>query len=169
MKLLKENLSGILKIKLFSQRARFYLGLGKRFEAAKDYIRTAFESLKENNPFSAAYYLKEMIEEGLDKELFIEALKLGKKNDDLWLQVRALEELGWESELYDLVEMNAEEVEKSDNLHLLKILAEARGKEKESIEFFKDYIRSLHTVGPGVVGTIIKDTVANNPSKEGEP
>ena len=49
----------------WSQRARFHLMVGRRMDAAMDYIETVRESLQENNFFAAAYYLKEMVNEGL--------------------------------------------------------------------------------------------------------
>lgn len=52
------------KNKDWSQRARFYWGLGKYQEAALDYIRGIAGDLKQNNLFAAAYYLKELVEKG---------------------------------------------------------------------------------------------------------
>jgi len=110
----------------WSQRARLYRTLGRNSEATSDYIRSALESLEEGRSFSAAYYLKEMVEEGLVEELFVAALAESADEGDLWWQVRALEELGWRSELDDLLAKHADEIESSRNPHLLACLAQVR-------------------------------------------
>jgi len=136
------------------QRARFYLGLGKYHKAAMDYIRGIGESLQENRVFTAAFYLKELVEEGLIEELFVVALKQATEEGDLWWQVRALQELGWHKELHDLVLRNVEEIERSGNPRLHLLLANARGDETQWIELEKLIARSAHMPIAGDGATI---------------
>jgi predicted KAP-like P-loop ATPase len=52
-----------------------------------------------------------MVEEGLIEALFIAALRQFRATGDLFWQVRALEELGWEEELRELILQSEEQVE----------------------------------------------------------
>ena len=128
----------------WSQRARFYFALGKHREAVADYTKDIAESLKGDNVFSAAYYLKELANSGLVEELFVLALKQASEADDLWWQVRALQELGWRDELRDLVLKDGEEIERSNNLSLQVLLAEARDDAEKAIELRKAIARVTH-------------------------
>jgi len=84
------------------------------------------------------------MEGGLIKELFILALKQAKEKGDLWWEVRALQELGWHNELNGLVLRNAEEIERSDNLDLKILLADAKDDKQQSIALRKLYARDTH-------------------------
>jgi tetratricopeptide (TPR) repeat protein len=139
----------------WTQRARFYIRLGKHREAAVDYLQGILESLHEENVFSAAYYLKELEKERLVEELFVLALRQATEEGDLWWQIRALEELGWHKELDDLVLQNSEEIERSGNPYLLILLADAKGEEQQSMKYRKDFARGLRT---GIVGEEDNDT-----------
>jgi hypothetical protein len=68
---IERQLARFTKGKDWSQRARLYRDLNKPCEATRDYVRGICESLKEDNIFSAAFYLKELVERDLVKELFI--------------------------------------------------------------------------------------------------
>lgn len=122
----------------YSQRARFYLDIGMDIEAAKDYVQSVLESLKQGNPFSAAFYLKELVEEGLIDKLFEEALKKSTQEEDLWWQIRALQELGWQSELSDLLIRNSSYIEESEDISMKILLAKARGNEGEYLDLRKE-------------------------------
>lgn len=130
------------KNKDWSQRARFYWDLGKYQKAVSDYIRGIAEDLKQNNLFAAAFYLKELAEKGGAQELFVLALKQAQENGDLWWQVRALQELGWKKEMHDFVLQNAKEIEKSGDLTLSVLLADAKGNKKKSIKLRKTIVRN---------------------------
>lgn len=129
----------------WTQRARFYKSLGKDIEAAQDYVEGVKKSLAEDNAFSAAYYLKELVKEGLIDALFVEAFKRAKADNDLWWQIRALDELGWRTELKSLLSENEEEIEKSGNLLLLQELARAKGDSARNAELMKDIARHTHS------------------------
>lgn len=59
--------------------------------------------------FAAAFYLRELVDEGLIEVLFIAALDDAAKQDDIWWQVRALQELGWDEDLKQLLVERREE------------------------------------------------------------
>lgn len=155
---IKREIARYTRNKDWLQRARFYQGLGRCREAIVDYIRGIGESLRENQVFTAAYYLKELVEQGLIQELSVLALKQATEEGDLWWQVRALQELGWHKELNDLVLRNAEEIERSGDPNLRLLLADARGDEQQSIELRKSIARDTHMAVIGEV-TIDNDNI----------
>jgi tetratricopeptide (TPR) repeat protein len=117
---------------MFHDRARLFLILGRKREAAENYVRSALRNLEGKNPFAAAYYLREMYDKGLVSYLFEEALRDAKESNDLWWQTRALQELGWTSELHALVLEHEKEIRESGNLPLDLLLADAKGDKKRS-------------------------------------
>lgn len=142
--IIDRELKGYIKTHDWSQRARFYKGLGRHREAVVDYIQGIGESLQQDNVFSAAFYLKELTNSGLIEEIFVLALKQFEAKGDLWWQVRAYQELGWDKELDDLVSRNAEEINQSDNPLLRMLLADAKGEKEDSIELRKAMAKGTH-------------------------
>jgi hypothetical protein len=115
------------KNKDWSQRARFFEGVGRSTEAVLDYLRSISESIEEGNAFSAAFYLKELQKTDLLKDLFVLAFKKAESEGELWWQVRALQELEWDSELRELLIANESEIDNSENPMLQAMLARAKG------------------------------------------
>jgi len=111
----------------WNQRARLQRALGRQVEAAYDYVRGIAQSVAEDRPFAAAYYLKELVKEGMIEALFEEAFRRSSDEGDLWWQVRALQELGWETELHALVQEHREEIVALGIPALLEILAKSDG------------------------------------------
>ena len=107
--------------------SRFSYGLNRHKEAIADYLQSILESLQEGNFFSAAFYLRELQERSLLKELQILSLRQMEEGGELWWQVRALEELGWESELRELLFQNKDEIAESGDVILQAKLAIAMG------------------------------------------
>ncbi len=58
--------------------------LGMDMEAKRDYINNVMENLDKGRTFSAAYYLKELVENKLIETLFEAALKESIEENDLW-------------------------------------------------------------------------------------
>jgi tetratricopeptide (TPR) repeat protein len=141
------------------QRARFYVQLGRFPEAAQDYVEGIAEALEERERiFSAAYYLKELSKSVLADELFAIALKQASDRDDLWWQVRALQELGWDSELDELVLEHAEEIEASGRGMLRILLAQARGRTDEADRLRIEEARGSQILqGSGGGGVLIRE------------
>ena len=129
------------------QRARFYSILGRHYEAVQDYLRGIGESLEDGNVFSAAFYLKELVQKGMIEELFMIALQRFAEAEDLWWQVRTLQELGWRKELDDLVLRNAEQIDTSENPLIRIALEEARGDKELSLELRKEFLSSMREFG----------------------
>ena len=129
-------------------RARALRTVGRNVEAVYDYIRSIQKSLNEKSYFSAAFYLKELSASGLLNDLFIEALKDARERDDLWWQVRVIQELGWDDELRELLfkhetEIEAMSIEAGGPAAQLKgLLALARGDSVGADEIRKEEARA---------------------------
>ena len=92
--------------------------------------------------FSAAFYLKELQESELLSELFVLAFKQAETDEDLWWQVRALQELGWSTELSDLLLRSEAEIEASQHPLLQVLLASARADSDRVVELQIDIARN---------------------------
>jgi hypothetical protein len=132
------------------QRGRFLSDLGRHREAAADYIQGVSESLRDNEMFSAAYYMKEFMAKNLLEELFVLALKQAAEDGDLWWQVRALQELAWDKQLDDLVLEHAKEIESSEDPELVMLLAKAKGDSKLYTALRKEIARRERVTGEHV-------------------
>lgn len=130
----------------YSQRARFYLNIGMDIEAAKDYVQSGLKNLEKGKPFTAGFYLKELVEKNLIDKLFEAALKQFTEEEDLWGQIRALQELGWQSELSELLFRNSDVIEKSGNIMMEILLANARGDEEKYLNLRKEMAKSTRIV-----------------------
>ena len=109
------------------QAARLQLSIGEHVRAARSYIQGIRESLDEGRLFTAAYYLKELSEEGVAERLFEQAYREASEKGDLWWQVRALQELGWDEALRELLVANRDAIRKSGDAMLMVELARAEG------------------------------------------
>jgi hypothetical protein len=127
------------------QHGRTLLGLGRPVDAAVKYIEGINHSLQEGNWFSAAYYLREFNEKGLLDELLKAAYRKAADEGELWWQVRALQELGWDSELKALLLSNKKDVEASGNVVLQELLADAEGDLIRAKTLRKEIARSTRT------------------------
>jgi len=134
------------------QRARMLSTLGRHREAVADYLRGINASMNKNGIFSAAYYLKELSESHLIEELFVLALKQAQADGDLWWQVRALQELGWYSELDALLKQNEKYIRESGDLHLLELLALSKSDHSAWLEIQKEI--AMHDTSSDADGEI---------------
>jgi hypothetical protein len=138
----------------WSQLARLYNQIGRWTDAVKTYCQSITESLEKGEFFPAAYYLKELTEENLHARLFENSLREEKERGELWWQVRCLQELGWDTELADLLIARKEEVEKSGNPLLQMVLYEVLKDDKKYAATHKKVVQAMHEVG-GAVGLSI--------------
>jgi len=136
----------------WTQRARVFQHAGRPAEAAKDYVRGVTRSLSTDRYFSAAFYLKEMFEDGVIDDLFALALKDAANRDDLWWQVRAMQELGWHTEIDALLLEHADRIRKSGDKLLCKLLAQAEGDENTALNLKKSIAQSTRAYPDGTVG-----------------
>jgi hypothetical protein len=148
---LKRQLAFYAKHKDYTQRARTLAQAGRHKEAAKDYVRGILDSLEDDNVFSAAFYIKELAEDGVLEELFVLALEAATKENDLWWQVRALQELGWDEELNELLLKHAKSIEAGDNSSLQELLAEAQGNSEQLLEIRKDIAKRERSEGDAII------------------
>lgn len=108
-------------------RSKDYLGLGRLYrslnnpkEAVINICKGVLNALKEDNVFSAAFYLKEMMSDGDLEKLFLIALDEAKEEKDLWWQLRALQELEWDTEINEFFNKHKDEIIKSEDRLLLQ-------------------------------------------------
>jgi hypothetical protein len=112
------------KAQNWSSLARGCQHLGRHDEAVKYYCLTCIDALKDGRPFSAGYYMKEMAEKSLVVYLFERALQQAKEKDDVWWQIRSLQELDRDDEIDELVLRNRKLIESSGRgpeLHYLRL------------------------------------------------
>ena len=107
----QEELDELKKAQNWSSLARAYFHLGQYDEAVEYYCLYCVKALKDGRPFSAGLYLKEMIENNLVVYLFERALQQAKEKDDVWWQIRSLQELDRDDEIDELVLQNRELIE----------------------------------------------------------
>ncbi len=129
---------GLMKDDMWCDVARCYVQVRDYEKAAKFYVKEVAESLEQGNLFTAAFYLKQLVKDGVIGKLF-EAFY--RDESSLWWRVRCLEELGWESELNDLLLQKREEILKSDNIQLKILLSKAEGDIDNYIELMKSAAR----------------------------
>jgi len=126
----------------WSQLARLYAALNDWKEAAYYYCRDVMQSVREGNTFSAAFYLKEVLTNNIHTHLFEDALREASAEDDLWWQVRALQELGRIGELRQLLVKNEKKIKKAGDNLLLRELYWALGDGQSLIEMDKEIARA---------------------------
>jgi hypothetical protein len=140
------------KVKDWSQLARLYRDLKDYKNAAVFYMKGAQVDIKKGNLFSAAYYLKELYEEKVIDVFFILTLKEARKDKNLHLQVRCLEELGWKTELKTLLLNNRDTINSSDDIHLKIFLADALNDHELYIKLRTELAERTFDAGDGVIG-----------------
>lgn len=116
----------------WSQLGRLYRDLNRTREAVRCYCKTVLRALEEGRVFSAAFYAKELCREKLYVPLFEQAYAESAKQNDLWWEVRALQELGWDSELKELLNSRREEIEKGSN-YMLQIALYSANDERDKL------------------------------------
>jgi hypothetical protein len=110
-----------------------YEDLGRYRDAAEAFVKGLSKDLPEFSTFTLAHHLKELADTEVIPGLFVQALQEAADRDDFWWQVRALEELGWTTELHEFVLQNEARIETDPEMeeftraHLRMIAAEAKG------------------------------------------
>jgi len=146
---IRRQLRVMTRRKDWLQRARLYKYLGKHRKAINDYVRGIQGQLAEDRVFTAAIYLKELVEDGLIDELFVLALKQATEAKELWWQIRSLQELGWYKELRALILENENNIEQSGDPYMLTLLAEAKGDDERYLEIQKQIAKQESGGGSG--------------------
>lgn len=129
-------------------RARVLRDLKRTREAVLAYMEVAKRALRADNPFSAAFYLSELADEGLVQALYKEALAEATAEDDLWWQVRPLQELGWLDELRELLIRNSGRIRSEGNPRLLRELAWAEDDPRTYVEASKELANERVSLRP---------------------
>jgi hypothetical protein len=136
-KKIRKEIDRRIKNEDWSQLARLYVDIKDWHNAIQYYCKSICEDLEKGNTFSAAYYLKELTRKKLYTPLFEKAYKEFSEQENLWWQVRSLQELGWHSELKELLISKRAEIEQSRDLHLLELLYQTTGEEEKLLEVIK--------------------------------
>jgi hypothetical protein len=116
----------------YREQASLHVDLGDHRAGAEAYIRGLTETMDDFSVFTVAHHLNELVSMNVIDGMFVEALEKAADEDDLWWQVRSLEELGWTPELRGFVLANEERIEQDPDLEeeqrvsLRMIAAEAK-------------------------------------------
>lgn len=153
-KKIKREIARKKKYEDWSQLARLYADIGDYENAITCYCKTISDDLKKGNIFAPAYYLKELSKKKLFNPLFEKAFRKYTKENNLWWQVRSLQELGWHTELEKLLISKKDEIEHSDDLMLKELLYEITGDKARLLEATKEIAKSSRTVVMGKQGVI---------------
>lgn len=145
-RIIKREIDRKIENKDWSQLARLYSEIGDYENAIIYYCKSVFENIEKGNTFSAAFYLKELSNEKLFNPLFEKALRKYSKENDLWWQVRSLQELGWNTELEKLLISKKEEIEKSDNILLKELFYKVTGDKEKLLEIIKEIAKSTRLI-----------------------
>lgn len=131
-------------------RARRLMDMGRPREAVIDYLKSILDSMEEGNAFSAAFYLRELVDADLITQTYLMAFDDAAAEGDLWWQVRVLEDLKWETELHAFVLAHRDEIHKSQDLsefqreHLKMLLAKATNDRSAFLTAAKNEATAVH-------------------------
>lgn len=140
-----------IKLKDWSQLARTYNAIGDHKKAIHYYCRTIVEDIDKQNYFASAYYLKELSAKELFKTLFEEVYRESLRTQNLEMEIKCLQELGWNDEIKTTVLEKRDEIKKSGNPFLLRELFKAQEKEKALLEFEERFSKGVRSVAGGNV------------------
>lgn len=96
---------------------------GRPLEAAKAFVGGILYRLEAGDLFNAVYNMKRLSEEPFVNELLKLELTARMSKDDLWWQLRCLQELGWTTEVRALLMANEARILASKDLLLRRELA----------------------------------------------
>jgi hypothetical protein len=122
---------------------RLYRELGDYELATISTSRGVIKAIQEENIFSAAFHLKEMVDDDTLEELFIIAMEDARNRNDLWWQYRCLQELGWDTEAKKFLLEHQKEIEDSGESHFIEELSVALGDTKRYLELRKEEAHSI--------------------------
>jgi hypothetical protein len=119
-------------------RASMLSETGHFAESAKAYIEGIKNALDEGRWFLAAYYMRYGLNAKIVDELFSQSLRESAAEGNLWWQLRALEELGWQDSKRELLLGNENKIMESEDSSLILELAKAKGDAELVLKTFKE-------------------------------
>jgi hypothetical protein len=137
----ERRLSELAALRMWNQRARTLIGLGRPIDAAFDYVQGITQSLGAGGYFSAAYYMDQLFVDDISRSLYEAALEKATQEGDLWWQIRSLQELGWTEELHDRVLANEALIRESNDPKLLEVLTRELGDRRTADSMRADMAR----------------------------
>jgi len=148
---IENEITQYIKVEDCSQLARLYVDISDWENSVKYYCKSICQDLEEENYFSAAFYLKEMLKKRLFNYLFEKAYGKSVEQNDLWWQTRVLQELGWDDELEELIISNKIEIEESGDLELLRLLYKFTGEREKLLDVIKKITDSIRAYEFGII------------------
>jgi tetratricopeptide (TPR) repeat protein len=139
----------------WTQLGRTYDEIGDYEKAIINYCKGIIKSLEDGNKFSGAYYLRELSEKVLYLKIFEDTFNKYEAEGNIWWALRSLQELGWWSEIEDLLRRNEEAILESGDHLLLKEFYSITG----DVEAFRELeLRDAQTMfsdpDSGVIGFV---------------
>ena len=128
------------KVKDWSQLARTYRDFEEYDKSILAYCKSIVKDLSKENNFSAAFYLKELSKAGLYNYLFEKDYLERAKNQELWWQIRNLQELGEYDQVEKILIKNKEKIENGDDSILKQMLYTCQGDLKKVVKLAKENI-----------------------------
>jgi hypothetical protein len=119
-------------------QARLLALTGRVREAALLYLDGIREDILEGNWFAAAFYIRHGLESDITEAFFEMALKESNERGDIWWQIRAFEELGWDGSRDETLIQNKDVILQGNDLLLKQKLARAIGDDDLLLETVKE-------------------------------
>jgi hypothetical protein len=125
--------------------ARWQNKLGKCEDAVVTYCGLISALVAAKQLFAAAFCMKELAASELQNTFLHLAHQEAKKQEDLWMSVRCLQELNWHSELKRLLLRHREEIEAGDHLllrfELFRLLGDRERMNEAYVALYADLVK----------------------------
>lgn len=128
--------------------ARIHEVLQNYEEAVKFGCKAVAENIEKGNIFFAAFCLKELANKKLHLALFEEDYKRRIKDEDIWWQLRCLQELGWHDQIVDLFVKNKSKVEESEDIMLKEFMYFYLEDEENYLKAVREHAEKTHLFFP---------------------
>jgi hypothetical protein len=126
---------------------------GQTVEALRTILKAVLDRLDEGNLFNAAFVLKNLNFYASVEALFKMCLETYASENDIWWQLRSLQELGWTREAKELLLSHEAAIRSGSSLHLKLELARALIDEDWMFELEKE----LAEAGPGAYIALVSE------------
>lgn len=117
---------------------------GRTAEAAEVFLVGVLQDIRDGNWFGAAFYIRHELNRHIVNRLFEMALHESIQKNELWWQMRVLEELGWKDAKRKLLLENEAAILDSGPIMLVRELAEAKGDK----ELLLETVKTMANMGP---------------------
>jgi hypothetical protein len=119
-------------------RAAILKETGNISQAAVVYLEGIRAAIERGAWFNAAFYIRHALNGEIADMLFLRSLRESAEEGDLWWQLRAFEELGWNDAKRELLLGNESKIQESGEPHLMEQLAKAKGDAELALKAAKE-------------------------------